>query len=113
MATIRRVGVYAKVSPQEQTCENQLLELRRYREARGWTATEYVDTGVSGAKDRRPALDQRTTAVRRLTSGRRRRLLAPGIVSAATSAISCCCSTNGRLDQRDHTCACRSRFRNS
>ena len=29
--------------------------------ARGWTATEYVDTGVSGAKDRRPALDQLMT----------------------------------------------------
>ena len=30
--------------------ENQLQELRRYVEARGWTATEYVDRGVSGAK---------------------------------------------------------------
>jgi predicted site-specific integrase-resolvase len=58
MTTIRRVAVYARVSTHEQTCENQLLELRRYVEARGWTATEYVDTGVSGAKDRRPALDQ-------------------------------------------------------
>jgi DNA invertase Pin-like site-specific DNA recombinase len=57
--------VYARVSTHEQTCGNQLLELRRYVEARGWTATEYVDTGVSGAKDRRPALDQLTTAVRR------------------------------------------------
>jgi DNA invertase Pin-like site-specific DNA recombinase len=65
MTTIRRVAVYARVSTHEQTCENQLLELRRYVEARGWTATEYVDTGVSGAKDRRPALDQLTTAVRR------------------------------------------------
>src|SRR5205085_9326676 len=34
-------------------------ELRRYIDARGWTAAvEYVDRGVSGAKDRRPALDQ-------------------------------------------------------
>jgi DNA invertase Pin-like site-specific DNA recombinase len=65
MTTIRRVAVYARVSTHEQTCENQLLELRRYVEARGWTATEYVDTGVSGAKDRRPALDGLTTAVRR------------------------------------------------
>jgi DNA invertase Pin-like site-specific DNA recombinase len=46
------------VSAAEQTCDNQLLELRRYLEARGWTAKEYVDRGVSGAKDRRPALDQ-------------------------------------------------------
>ena len=65
MPTIRRVAVYARVSTLDQTCENQLLELRRYVEARGWTATEFVDTGVSGAKDRRPALDQLATAVRR------------------------------------------------
>ena len=60
-----RVGVYARVSTVDQTCENQLLELRRYVEARGWSAVEYVDTGVSGAKDRRPALDRLTADVRR------------------------------------------------
>ncbi len=55
-----KVAVYARVSTTNgQTCENQLLELRRYVEARGWTTfNEYVDEGVSGAKDRRPALDQ-------------------------------------------------------
>ena len=47
------------------TAENQLLELRRYVTARGWTATEYVDNGISGSKDRRPALDQLTAAVKR------------------------------------------------
>ena len=52
-----RAAIYARVSTFEQTPENQLAKLRRYCEARGWTATEYVDTGVSGAKDRRPALD--------------------------------------------------------
>lgn len=61
----RRVAIYARVSTAEQTTENQLLELGRYVEARGWTATEYVDNGVSGAKDRRPALDQLTTDVKR------------------------------------------------
>lgn len=35
-----------------------MQELRRYVEARGWTAVEYVDRGVSGAKDRRPELDR-------------------------------------------------------
>jgi DNA invertase Pin-like site-specific DNA recombinase len=50
--------MYARVSTTDQTCENQLLELRRYVEARGWTAVEYVDAGVSGSKERRPALDQ-------------------------------------------------------
>src|SRR3954451_17221048 len=61
----RRIAVYERVSTLEQTTENQLLELRRYVEARGWAATEYVDNGVSGAKDRRPALDQLTADVRR------------------------------------------------
>ena len=50
-------AVYARVSTADQTAENQLIELRRYVEARGWTAKEFVDQGVSGAKDRRPALD--------------------------------------------------------
>jgi DNA invertase Pin-like site-specific DNA recombinase len=54
-----RAAIYARVSTTSgQTCENQLLELRRYVEIRGWTLKEYVDEGVSGAKDRRPALDQ-------------------------------------------------------
>src|SRR5256712_3141146 len=53
-----KAAIYARVSTTDQTCENQLLELRRYLDARGWTAAEYVDRGVSGAKDRRPALDQ-------------------------------------------------------
>lgn len=53
-----RVAIYARVSTLDQEPENQLAELRRYAEARNWTAAEYVDHGVSGAKDRRPALDQ-------------------------------------------------------
>jgi DNA invertase Pin-like site-specific DNA recombinase len=50
-------AIYARVSTLDQEPENQLQELRRYAEARGWTATEFVDRGVSGSKDRRPALD--------------------------------------------------------
>ena len=53
-----KVALYARVSTVDQEPENQLQELRRYVEARSWTAVEYVDRGVSGAKDRRPALDQ-------------------------------------------------------
>ena len=52
-----RAAIYARVSTADQTCENQLLELHRYASARGWKATEYVDSGISGTKDRRPALD--------------------------------------------------------
>src|SRR4029453_3687005 len=54
----QRVAVYARVSTLDQNPENQLAELRRYVVARGWTAVEYVDRGVSGAKDPRPALDE-------------------------------------------------------
>src|SRR5881296_273373 len=52
-----KAAMYARVSTFDQEPENQLQELRRYITARGWTGTEYVDRGVSGAKDRRPALD--------------------------------------------------------
>lgn len=52
-----RAAIYARVSTFDQEPENQLQELRRYVEARGWTGQEYVDRGISGAKDRRPALD--------------------------------------------------------
>ena len=64
MATMR-TAVYARVSTLGQEPENQLGELRRYVEARGWTAVEYVDKGVSGAKDKRPALDQLVADARR------------------------------------------------
>src|SRR5438876_9584017 len=53
-----RAAIYARVSTFDQEPENQLQELRRYVEARAWTAVEYVDKGVSGAKDRRAALDR-------------------------------------------------------
>jgi DNA invertase Pin-like site-specific DNA recombinase len=61
----QRVAIYARVSTFDQEPENQLQELRRYVRARGWTAVELVDRGVSGAKDRRPALDELLEAVRR------------------------------------------------
>src|SRR5690349_17939542 len=53
-----RAAIYARVSTLDQEPENQLGELRRYVAARGWTGAEYVDRGQSGAKDRRPALEQ-------------------------------------------------------
>ncbi len=61
-----RVAAYARVSTADQTCENQLLELRQYCTAREWPVpVEYVDTGVSGSKDRRPALDNLIRDARR------------------------------------------------
>jgi DNA invertase Pin-like site-specific DNA recombinase len=52
-----KAAIYARVSTFDQEPENQLGELRRYVQARGWIAEEYVDRGISGATDRRPALD--------------------------------------------------------
>jgi DNA invertase Pin-like site-specific DNA recombinase len=60
-----KAAIYARVSTVDQEPENQLRELRRYVEARGWSPVEYTDRGVSGAKDRRPALDQLLADARR------------------------------------------------
>jgi DNA invertase Pin-like site-specific DNA recombinase len=65
MAAATHAAIYARVSTVDQEPENQLQELRRYAEARGWIGIEFVDRGISGAKDRRPALDQLLNAVRR------------------------------------------------
>ena len=60
MATFRplRAAIYARVSTHDQEVENQLDELRKYVESRGWEAREYVDEGVSGTAEQRPALDK-------------------------------------------------------
>jgi DNA invertase Pin-like site-specific DNA recombinase len=68
MSVEKRAAIYARVSTSDQTCENQLEELRRYVTARGWKAVEYIDEGISGAKERRPALD------RLVADAKRRRL---------------------------------------
>ncbi len=59
--TINRVAIYARVSTTNhgQDVSMQTRELRDYCERRGWAvAGEYVDAGISGAKDRRPELDR-------------------------------------------------------
>ncbi len=56
----RRAAIYARVSTDGQTTDNQLAELRRVAKNAGWTVvTEFIDHGVSGAKgrDRRPQFD--------------------------------------------------------
>ena len=59
-----RIALYARVSTDDQYTDGQLDALRSYCERRGADALEYIDQGVSGAKQRRPALDQLMAAVR-------------------------------------------------
>lgn len=54
MPTQPRVAIYARVSTADQTLDAQLRDLREYCRHRGWDAIEFVDHGVSGAKDSRP-----------------------------------------------------------
>src|SRR5215831_13672121 len=62
---MKRSVIYARVSTVDQTCDNQLRDLREYCRARGWEqVTDYVDEGVSGTTDRRQALDQLMAAVK-------------------------------------------------
>jgi DNA invertase Pin-like site-specific DNA recombinase len=58
---MKRIALYARVSTDKQTCENQLQELRSIAERMNFTiVAEFVDNGISGMKTRqnRPALDQ-------------------------------------------------------
>jgi DNA invertase Pin-like site-specific DNA recombinase len=54
-----RIGIYARVSTKDQSCELQVRDLRAYCTARGFELIrEYVDVGQSGAKDSRPELNK-------------------------------------------------------
>jgi DNA invertase Pin-like site-specific DNA recombinase len=56
-----RVAIYARVSTinHGQDAGLQTGDLRQFAEARGWKlADEYIDAGVSGAKDSRPELNR-------------------------------------------------------
>ena len=64
---MKRAAIYARVSTHNgQNPEMQLNEVRAYCERRQWVvAGEYVDTGISGSKEHRPALDRLLTDCRR------------------------------------------------
>jgi len=56
----QRIAIYARVSTlHNQNPEMQLAELREYAQRRGWViAAEYVDLGVSGAREWRPEFNR-------------------------------------------------------
>jgi len=58
-----RAALYARVSTNDQTTEDQLVALRAFASARGWAPVEFVDHGVSGTKDRPPCGLLRTSLV--------------------------------------------------
>lgn len=60
-----RAAIYLRVSTLDQTTANQAHDVRQFVTARGWSAVEYADEGVSGAKERRPALDALLADARR------------------------------------------------
>jgi DNA invertase Pin-like site-specific DNA recombinase len=54
-----RVAVYSRVSTAEQSTAMQLEELRAYCQRREWQiAEEFTDSGISGSKESRPALNR-------------------------------------------------------
>ena len=56
----KRVAIYARVSTDFQSCDNQLQELRAVADRNGWVVVEeFVDHGISGSKgrDQRPSFD--------------------------------------------------------
>lgn len=57
----RRVAIYARVSTSNHNQDSglQTRDLQEFAQTRGWLVAQvYVDEGVSGTKDRRPALDK-------------------------------------------------------
>ncbi len=59
--TTKRVALYARVSTDGQTTDNQLVELRKVARRHKWKVVEeYIDNGVSGAarREKRPAFDE-------------------------------------------------------
>ncbi len=59
------LALYARVSTMDQGPEAQLDELQAYADRRKEEAQTFVDHGVSGTKDSRPALDQLMACARR------------------------------------------------
>ena len=65
---MKKVAIYARVSTDSQTVENQLQELHAVAQRNGWIVVSvHTDEGISGAKgrDKRPGYDALLTGVAR------------------------------------------------
>lgn len=65
---MKKVAIYARVSTDSQTVENQLQELHAVAQRNGWIVVAvHTDEGISGAKgrDKRPGYDALLTGVAR------------------------------------------------
>jgi DNA invertase Pin-like site-specific DNA recombinase len=60
------IAIYARVSTDEQTPDAQLHDLREYARNRGWKdVQEFVDEGISGSKESRPAFNELWDAIQK------------------------------------------------
>ncbi len=54
-----KAAIYGRVSTTAQDTNLQMREVRQFVQRRGWQiAEEYIDKGISGSKEKRPALDK-------------------------------------------------------
>lgn len=58
MVEVKKAAIYARVSTQDQTVEQQLVNCRRYCVGQEWEYDEYAEVGVSGSKTARTELDR-------------------------------------------------------
>ncbi len=61
---VNRVGIYLRVSTNEQSTEIQRREILAFVGARGWEVSAIFEDKLSGTKSDRPALSQLMTLVR-------------------------------------------------
>jgi DNA invertase Pin-like site-specific DNA recombinase len=66
LATRTRVALYARVSTNDQTVDNQLRALHEHADRAGWTiVADFTDHAVSGTREKRPGLDALMAEARR------------------------------------------------
>jgi DNA invertase Pin-like site-specific DNA recombinase len=66
MATTSKIAIYARVSTDDQTVDPQLRDLREFVASKSWSdVTEFVDAGISGSKDSRPAWNELWDAIQK------------------------------------------------